>query len=135
MLSSTEAEYVAQTHAAKEAIWLQTFITEVQGGKQKGLTVNCDNQGAITLAKDNKFHSHTKHTDLQYHFIREAVDEEKLKLKYIPTSKNVADVFTKALAKPKFQQFVKMLGLREEKQARMQTQWWMSFHCWYLHLV
>lgn len=46
-LSSTEAEYVAQTHAAKEAI------------------ISCDNQGAIALAKDNKYHSRTKHIDRQ----------------------------------------------------------------------
>ena len=39
------------------------------------LSVLCNNQGAITLLKDNKFHSRTKHIDLHYHFIREAVDE------------------------------------------------------------
>ena len=54
-LSSTEAEYVAQTHAAKEGIWLRSFIKEIQG-EQGPLTISCDNQGAITLAKDNKFH-------------------------------------------------------------------------------
>ena len=56
-LSSTEAEYVAQRHAAKEAIWLRSFMSEMCGGKQKPLTISCDNQGAIALAKDNKFHS------------------------------------------------------------------------------
>ena len=70
-----------------------------------------DNQGAIVLAKDNKFHSRTKHIDLQYHFICEAVDEGKIKMKYIPTADNVADIFMKALGKPKFWQFVKLLGL------------------------
>lgn len=73
------------------------------------------NQGAIALAKDNKFHSRTKHVDLRYHFIREAVDEGKITVKYVPMSDNVADVFTKALAKPKFKQFVELLGLRSKK--------------------
>jgi len=72
-LSSTESEYIAQTHAAKEAIWIQSFIAEVQGKEEKGLTLLCDNQGAIALAKDNRFHSRTKHIDLRYHFIHETV--------------------------------------------------------------
>jgi hypothetical protein len=70
-----------------------------------------DNQGAIALAKDNKFHSRTKHIDLWYHFIREAVDNGKIVMKYIPTTDNVADIFTKALAKPKFKHFAELLGL------------------------
>jgi hypothetical protein len=114
-LSSTEAEYIAQTHAAKEAIWLRTFVNEIRGGEEKPLTVMGDNQGAIALAKDNKFHSRTKHIDLRYHFIREAVDEGKITMKYIPTTDNVADIFTKALAKPKFKGFVQLLGLEERK--------------------
>jgi len=99
-LSSTEAEYIAQTHAAKEVVWLRNFISEMQGKKEKGITLLCDNQGVIALAKDNKFYSQTKHIDLRYHFIREAVEDGKINVKYIPTSENVADIFTKPLAKP-----------------------------------
>jgi hypothetical protein len=112
-LSSTEAEYVAQTHAAKEAIWLRSFISEIQGTKPGALTVSCDNQGALALAKDNKYHARTKHIDLRYHFIREAVEDGKIKIKYIPTEENVSDIFTKPLPKPKFQRFVDLLGLKD----------------------
>jgi hypothetical protein len=112
-LSSTEAEYIAQTHVAKEVIWLWSFISEVQETGKKKLTISCDNQGAIALSKDNKFHSHTKHIDLRYHFIREAVEDGKIKVNYIPTDNNVSDIFTKPLPKPKFQRFVKLLGLRD----------------------
>ena len=56
-LSSTEAEYIAETHAAKEGIWLRGFIKEITGIDRDPLTLKADNQGAIALAKDNKFHS------------------------------------------------------------------------------
>ena len=115
-LSSTEAEYIAQTHAAKEALWLRTFINEVRGMGPAPITINCDNQGAIALAKDNKFHSRTKHIDLRYHFIREAVQDGKITVSYVPTDENVSDILTKALAKSKFHHFVEMLGLREIKE-------------------
>jgi hypothetical protein len=111
-LSSTEAEYVAQTHAAKEAIWLRSFVSEIQGKSKNPITILCDNQGAIALAKDNKFHGRTKHIDLRYHFIREAVEDGKINVKYVPTDHNISDIFTKPLPKPKFQHFVKLLGLR-----------------------
>ena len=64
------------------------------------------------LAKDNKFHSRTKHIDLQYHFIREAVEDNKVKMDYIPMNNNIADVFTKALARPKFTGIIEGMGLR-----------------------
>ena len=64
VLSSTEAEYIAQTHAAKEALWLHSFLKEVRGAHNTPLTVNCDNQGAIVLSKDNKFHARTKNIDI-----------------------------------------------------------------------
>ena len=112
-MSSTEAEYVAQTHAAKEAIWLRSFVSEITGKQEKPLTISCDNQGAITLLKDNKFHARTKHIDLRYHFIREAVEDGKIKVKYVPTDENVSNIFTKALPKQKFTCFIEMLGLKE----------------------
>ena len=112
-LSSTKAEYVALTHAAKEALWLRTLFQEFNRQGHETLTINCDNQGSIALSKDNKYHAHTKHIDVRYHFIRECVADGKIELSYVPTDDNVSDVFTKALPKPKFQQFVEMLGLKE----------------------
>ena len=97
-----EAEYIVQTHAAKEAMWLQGFVSEIQREKDKQLTILCNNQGAIALAKDNKYHSQMKHINLCYHFIREAVEDGKICVKYIPTVDNVSDIFTKPLLKPKF---------------------------------
>jgi translation initiation factor IF-1 len=82
--------------------------------------LNCDNQGAIVLFKDNKFHAHTKHIDMRYHFIRKAVQDDKITVKYVPTDENVADIFTKPLLRPKFVQFVEMLGLKEIMVRRSQ---------------
>ena len=64
VLSSMEAEYIAETHVAKEGIWLKSFVREIVGEKMGPLTVMADNQGVISLAKNNKFHAHTKHIDL-----------------------------------------------------------------------
>ena len=69
-LSSTEAEYVAQTHAAKELIWLCTILSELNSTFEEPTTLNCDNQGAIVLAKDNKFHARTKHIDICVPIVR-----------------------------------------------------------------
>ena len=110
-LSSTKLEYIAQAHAMKEALWLRSFINKIQGPQGKTIVINCDNQGAIGLAKDNKFHSRTKHIDLCYHFIREAVEENKITMEYIPTGENVADIFTKALPRPKFMELAEGSGL------------------------
>ena len=111
-LSSTEAEYVAETHAAKEALCLETFINEVTGIDMKPLTVMCNNLGTISLATDNEFHSCSKHIDLKYHFVCEAVEEGKITLKYVSSQENIADIFTKSLAKVKFAELVTKLGLR-----------------------
>ena len=111
-LSTVEAEYIAQAHAAKEALWLRTFVSEIRNEPTRAITINSDNQGAIALSKDNKFHSRTKHIDVRYHFIREAVEDGKVSVVYIPTDENPADIFTKPLAKTKFRRFVELLGLR-----------------------
>ena len=111
-LSSTEAEYIAQMHTAKEGIWLRSFMKEIQGGEEKPLTISCNNQGAIALAKDNKFHARMKHIDIRYHFICEVVEDGKIQVKYIPTDDNVSDIFTKPLPRPKFAKFMELLGLR-----------------------
>ena len=62
-LLSTEAKYLVQTHAVKEAMYLHAFVQEIRG-LEKPIAINCNNQGVIALSKDNKFHARTKHIDI-----------------------------------------------------------------------
>ena len=110
-LSSTEAEYITQTYVAKEVLWLHSFLWELRSASDDPLILNCNNQGAIALAKDNKFHTHTKHIDVHYHFIREAAEDGKVTVQYIPSGDNVSDIFTKLLTKAKFWELAELLRL------------------------
>ena len=53
-LSSTESEYIALAHAMKEGLWMCTFLSEIQDVPRETMELSSDNQGAITLSKDNK---------------------------------------------------------------------------------
>jgi hypothetical protein len=113
-LSTCEAEYVGQTNATKEAIWLQKFLKQIQPDEDPGLGATIiygDNQGAIALAKNDQFHGRVKHIDIRHHFIREQIANGRIDLRYIPTSEQVADGLTKALCRDKFTAFRKAVGV------------------------
>ncbi|KAJ3475523.1 hypothetical protein NLI96_g11784 [Meripilus lineatus] len=111
-LSTTEAEYVALTHAAKEAIWLKNLLGELFPRIPfTPVTIQCDNQGAIALSKDDRFHSRTKHIDIRYHFIRNVVELKYVQTYYCPTDEMVADILTKGLPLPKAKLFTSLMGL------------------------
>jgi hypothetical protein len=113
-LSTCEAEYIGQTNAAKEAIWLRRLLDEIQpktANQPRATIIYCDNQGAIALAKNPQFHARTKHIDIQHHFVREKVNEGIVQLEYIDTERQVADGLTKALDKVRFERFRKAIGL------------------------
>jgi hypothetical protein len=101
-LSTAEAEYVAAAHSTKEALWLRQFLDEFSKVVDGPIRLNCDNQAAIALSKDNKFHSRTKHISIRHHFIREAVENGQITVHYVPSNENVTDIFTKALPRPRF---------------------------------
>ena len=65
-------------HTAKEGLWLYSFLWELCSMPDDLLIINCDNQGAIALAKNNKFHACTKHINVQYHSICKAVEDGKI---------------------------------------------------------
>jgi len=99
-LSMTESEYVTATHAAKEALWLRSFIGELFAPLTNPITLFSDNQSAIALTKDHQYHARTKHINIRFHFIRWIIEEGKLRLVYCPTADMVADTLTKALPSP-----------------------------------
>lgn len=99
-LSSTEAEYMALTSAAKEIQFIRNILEElgmqaIYGGI--GIELFCDNKGAIMLAKNNGYSPRTKHINVRHHYIRELVERGIINIKQVDTSENLADVFTKPL--------------------------------------
>ena len=114
-LSTCEAEYIGQTQATKEAVWLRNLLAELTHMNERDIPTTIiygDNQGAIALAKNPKFHGRSKHIDIQHHYVREKVEDGTVGLKYIETSKQIADGLTKPLSKVPFLQFRKILGLQ-----------------------
>jgi hypothetical protein len=112
-LSTTEAEYIALTYTAKEAIWLRAFLSELFGPITFPIIIYNDNQSAISLAHAElgQFHPRTKHIDIRYHFIREKIENGTLEVIYCPTAEMTADILTKALAAFKFKPLLVALGL------------------------
>ena len=113
-LSSTEAEYIAGAHAAKEAVWLERLISEVwrQPVPHAPVPLHIDNQSAIAITKNPKFHDWTKHIAVRHHFLRQQYEEEAIELLYIPTNEQIADVLTKGLVREKHERFAARMGLR-----------------------
>lgn len=99
-LSSTEAEYIAATEACKEMLWLKNFLQEL-GLEQDGYVIHCDSQSVIDLSKNATYHARTKHIDVRYHWIRDVLEKQWLRLVKISTDYNPSDMMTKALTKVK----------------------------------
>lgn len=116
-LSSTKVEYVAATMAAHECIWLKILIGEMLHKVDYAVQLRCDNESAIKLASNPIFHGRTKHIEVRHHYIREKVLDQEVVLKGISTNEQVADIFTKALVKPKFEYFRAALGVIDRKFA------------------
>jgi hypothetical protein len=100
-LSSAESEYLALGDACKEALWFSLLLKEL-GFPQRAIEICIDNRSAIALATNPVHHDRTKHIDLRYHFVRRAVQEQRIKLKWVSTKQMVADILTKPLPSPAF---------------------------------
>lgn len=110
-VSSTEAEYMALFEAVKEALWLKSLATSININILKPIVIYEDNNGCISIAKNPTSHKRSKHIDIKYHFSREQVEKNIIKINYIPTGSQVADMFTKPLPSPKFLEFRTKIGL------------------------
>ncbi|KAL0423113.1 UNVERIFIED_CONTAM: Retrovirus-related Pol polyprotein from transposon TNT 1-94 [Sesamum radiatum] len=113
-LSTTEAEYWAAVMAAQENTWLVQLLKELHQPIEYGVPLYCDNLSTIRLAKNPVFHARTKHVEVHYHFIREKVLKEEIKLKHVGTESQVADLFTKGSDSNKFEIFHQQLGMVNE---------------------
>ena len=94
-LSSTEAEYVAMSEVVKDLIFIRNILESIGLKIAYPMIVEVDNTGAIYLGLNRATGQRTKHIDIRYHFVREFIDEGIVKIVFVSTKNNDADVFTK----------------------------------------
>ena len=93
---------MAGSEAAKEAIYLSNFLRELGFGLDSPVCLAMDNKSAIDISYNPEHHSRTKHIDRRHYFIRECVEEGRLRVPFVSTVDNMADFFTKPLPKKSF---------------------------------
>jgi transposase InsO family protein len=108
-LSSCEAEFYALADVVKELLWLKQFLAELGIPIDGPIVVGIDNQAAIALAQNPVSHQRTKHIDIRYFFLREHIEAGTIKLQYVNTKDNVADLLTKNVSAAVFDTLVDRL--------------------------
>ncbi|RVW42410.1 Retrovirus-related Pol polyprotein from transposon RE1 [Vitis vinifera] len=107
--SSAEAEFRAMAQGICEGIWLNRLLEELRVPLKHPMVLYCDNQAAISIAKNPVHHDRTKHVEIDRHFIKEKIEEGVFKVSYTPTNCQTADILTKALARVNFEDLTENL--------------------------
>ncbi|KAK8667612.1 hypothetical protein V6N13_007760 [Hibiscus sabdariffa] len=112
--STTEAEYIAASEAAKEAVWIKKFILGlgVIPSISDAVDLYCDNNRAITQAKEPRSHQRSKHILRRFHLIREIIDRGDVEICKVHMDDNIADPLMKPLSQQKHDRHTESLGIR-----------------------
>ncbi|XP_071728750.1 uncharacterized mitochondrial protein AtMg00810-like [Rutidosis leptorrhynchoides] len=103
--SSCESEYRALANTAAEIVWITHLLRELYVLPPERPTILCDNKSAIFLTRYPVSNKRSKHIDIDYHFVRELISSGKLYTKFVPTTLQLADIFTKSLPRLLFESF------------------------------
>eukprot|EP00253_Pinus_taeda_P015531 PITA_15531 len=110
-LSIAEAKYVAATTCCTQVLWMKQTLQDLQVKFDEPIPIFCDNTSAISISKNHVMHSKMKHILIKYHFVREKVAKKNIKLKYVDTKEQIADIFTKPLPREAFEYLRQKLGI------------------------
>ena len=110
-LSTTEAEYIAATFCACQCIWLRRILEQLGDEEKEETVILCDNSSTIQLSKNPVFHGKSKHIAVRFHFLRDLVNDEVVRLSFCCSEEQVADIMTKPLKLEQFEKLRSMLGV------------------------
>jgi hypothetical protein len=103
--SSAEAEYRGVANAVAECTWLRSLLGELHHGVAKATLVFCDNVSTTYMSRNPVHHKRTKHIELDIHFVREKVSVGDVRVLHVPSTRQLADIFTKGLPTALFEEF------------------------------
>lgn len=109
--SSAEAEFRALALGICEGIWLKRLLGELGVFTEGSIQMFCDNQAAISIAKNPVHHDRTKHIEIDRHFITEKIENAIVQIIYTPSRFQTADILTKALPRTSFEELTCKLGM------------------------
>ncbi|XP_019096490.1 PREDICTED: uncharacterized protein LOC109130868 [Camelina sativa] len=109
--SSAEAEYRGVANVVAETTWLHNLLLELHCPLMKAIIVYCDNISAVYLSTNPVQHQRTKHVEIDIHFVRERVALGTVRVLHVPSSHQYADIFTKGLPTPLFNEFRSSLSI------------------------
>ncbi|GJV49768.1 putative ribonuclease H-like domain-containing protein [Tanacetum coccineum] len=111
VISSKEADYITMSDVWLKFLWMRSQTYDIGLGFNK-ILMYCDNKSAIALSCNNVQHSRSKHIDIRFHFIKEHVENGVIELYFVNTEYQLADIFTKALARERIKFLINKLGIR-----------------------
>ncbi|GJT89131.1 hypothetical protein Tco_1070848 [Tanacetum coccineum] len=109
--SFAKAEYVSLSTCCAQVIWMRTQLLDY-GYRYNKILMYYNSKSAIAISCNPVQHSRTKHINIQYHFIKEHVEKGTVELYFVGTEYQLADLFTKALPKERFEYLVHRIGMR-----------------------
>ncbi|XP_059623154.1 secreted RxLR effector protein 161-like [Cornus florida] len=112
--STMEAEYIAASEAAKEAVWLRNFLIELEVVEHidRPMTLHYDNSAAIAQTKDPKFYKRTRNIQRKHNVVHDIVKRGDILMAKIASKHNLANPFTKALSIKMFDRHMENMGVR-----------------------
>jgi len=110
-LSTAEAEYIAAANCCTQILWMKQMLADIHVTYDDPIPIFYDNTSAISISKNLVMHLKTKHIPIKFHFLREQVLNNIIKLEYVGTQSQIADIFTKPLPQQQFKNLKGQLGV------------------------
>ena len=110
-LSTIEAEYIAAANYCTQILWMKHMLADIHIHYDDPILILCNNTSSISISKNPVMHSKTKHIPIKFHFLRDQVSNNTIKLEYVGTKNQIADICTKPLRKMQFESLRDQLGV------------------------
>ena len=124
-ISTTEAELLALSHAAKEIYGWRRLFQGIDLDPGHELSISCDNAQTIRLLTKEtpKLNTKLRHVDIHHHWLRQEVQGNRLRIHWIKTADMIADGLTKALPNQKHENFIRQIGLTDVSKYLRGSDW------------